>query len=195
MVIFMTEEKRKVVFKVFKWLSGVLSAALGALIVISAVVFVPMIFFREHMTVEAGGLLGFFIDVLREGAVPVESGDLLRLVFPRIAALIFTFCFAMKSWVYFRRGEKEKTPFFSGSKQLLVSLSATSLMNAVIPQLLTNVAKSAVESPELFNITETDRTGWLLLAAALFFFSFFAQKGKMKEKATGTDEKTETTEA
>ena len=178
----MTEEKRKTVLKVFKWLSAVLSAVCGALLIVALIVFVPMIFFKEHMTVEAGGLLGFFIDVLQEGAVPVEARDLFLLVFPRLAALIFTFCFLMKAWVIFRRGEKVGTPFFPGSKQILVSISVTALMAAVIPQLLTNVAKSTVQNPELFNITQTDRTGWLLLAVAIFFASLFAPKSKRQEK-------------
>lgn len=181
----MTEEKRKTVLRAFKWISAVLSAICGVFLIISLVVFVPMIFFNEHMTVEAGGLLGFFIDVLQEGAVPVGARDLFLLVFPRLAALIFTFCFLMKAWVIFKRGEKEGTPLFSGSKQILVSISATALMTAVIPQLLTNVAKSTVQNPQLFNITQTDRTGWLLLAAAIFFASLFAPKGKRKAKADG----------
>ena len=184
----MNEERIKKVFKVFKWISAIASIACAALFVLAGITFIPMIFLKENMTVEAGGLLGFFIDVLRDGATPVTSKDLALLIFPRLAVVLLAFCFLMKANVGFKRGEREGTLFFSGSKQILISLSATSFLLATLPQILTTVAKTTVESPELFSIVETDRTGWLFLAAALLIFALVSPNVKKDDK---NSEKTE----
>ena len=191
----MGEEKIKKVFKVFKWISAVAAVLSGLFLLATCIAFVPMFFLKDRLTVEAGGLLGFFIEVLREGATPVSSKDLALLVFPRFAALIFELCLLIKANIAFKNGEREGRLFFSGSRQLLVSMAASSFLLATIPNLLTNVAKNTITSPQLFNIVQTDRAGWVMLAVVLFFFSFFASKGRIgAKKASDKNETTKTTE-
>ncbi len=187
----MDEGKIKKVFKTFKWISAVAAVLSGLFLIAACIAFVPMFFLKDRLTVEAGGLLGFFIEVLREGAAPVSSRDLALLVFPRLAALIFELCLLIKANIAFKNGEKEGRLFFSGSRQLLVSMATTSFLLATIPNLLTNVAKNTVTSPQLFNIVQTERAGWLMLAVVLLFFSFFASKGRLGAKRVS--EKNETT--
>ncbi len=178
----MNEEKTKKVFKAFKWLSAVSAIVCAAMFVLAGVVFVPMIFLKENLTVEAGGLLGFFIDVLQEGETPVTSRDLWLLIFPRLAAVLLMFCLSAKANIFFKRGEKEGKLFFPGSKQIAVSGATTSFLLAVIPFVLSNTAKVTVTSPELFSIVQTDRTGWLFLAAGLLAFALVSPNMKKDEK-------------
>lgn len=180
----MNTEKIKAVFKAFKWIATATSVLIAVFFAIACVVFIPMIFLNANLTVEAGGLLGFFFDVLRDGAAPVTSRDLVLLVLPRFATLLLMFSLSVKARVFFRRGENEGALFFGGSKPLIVSMAVTSFLLAALPAVLTNTAKSTVTSPELFNITQTDQSGWVFLAAMLLFLSFFASKGKSEKAET-----------
>ena len=177
----MDEGKIKKVFKAFKWISAVAAVLSGLFLLAACIAFVPLFFLKDRLTVE----------VLREGAAPVSSRDLALLVFPRLAALIFELCLLIKANIAFKNGEREGRLFFSGSRQLLVSMATTSLLLATIPNLLTNVAKNTITSPQLFNIVQTERAGWLMLAVVLLFFSFFASKGRLGAKRVS--EKNETT--
>lgn len=180
----MNEEKTKKIFKAFKWISATFAIAFAAMFVLAGAAFLPMIFLKENLTVEAGGLLGFFIDVLQEGETPVTSRDLWLLIFPRLAAVLLMVCLLAKANIFFRRGEKEGTLFFPGSKQLAVSGATTSFLLATIPFVLSNTAKAYVTSPELFSIVQTDRTGWLFLAAGLLAFALVSPNMKKGEKTS-----------
>lgn len=167
----MTEEKTVKLFKTVKWILTVAIVLFSLFFVISAVAFVPMLFLNEHMTVEAGGLLGFFIEVLREGEVAISSRELGLIILPRLTALFLMLVFLVQARGFAKRGEKASGFAFPNARKKLVSLSVTSFLLTLLPQVLTGVAERNVTAIELFNITETDRSGWLALGFVLLFFS------------------------
>lgn len=169
---------RKKLFKAFGILAAVCAACCGLFILTALVTFGPMLFIKGNLTVEAGGLLGFFIDVIKEGENPIKSSDLALSVLPRFSALLLLFVFFLKAALVLKKAEKEEETQFPSAKKGLRSLAVTSFLLVLIPSVLTRVAQSIV-SPFFFNITGTDRTGWLILGLALLFFSFLVP-GKNK---------------
>lgn len=158
-------------FKVFRILAAVCAACCGLFMLTALVTFGPMLFIKGNLTVEAGGLLGFFIDVIKEGENPIKSSDLVLSVLPRFSALLLLFVFFIKAALSLKRAEREDEAHFLSAKKSLRSLAVTSFLLVLIPSVLTRVAQNIV-SPFFFNITGTDRTGWLILGLALLFFSF-----------------------
>ena len=169
-------------FKAFRILATVCAACCGLFMLTALVTFGPMLFIKENLTVEAGGLLGFFIDVIKEGENPIKSSDLVLSVLPRFSALLLLFVFFLKAALSLKRAEKEEVHFPSAKKSLR-SLAVTSFLLVLIPSVLTRVAQNIV-SPFFFNITGTDRTGWLILGLALLFFSFLVPEKSKNNNST-----------
>ena len=162
-------------FKVFRILAAVCAACCGLFMLTALVTFGPMLFIKGNLTVEAGGLLGFFIDVIKEGENPIKSSDLVLSVLPRFSALLLLFVFFIKAALSLKRAEREDEAHFLSAKKSLRSLAVTSF--------LTRVAQNIV-SPFFFNITGTDRTGWLILGLALLFFSFLVPEKSKNNNST-----------
>ena len=95
-------------FKVFRILAAVCAACCGLFMLTALVTFGPMLFIKGNLTVEAGGLLGFFIDVIKEGENPIKSSDLVLSVLPRFSALLLLFVFFIKAALSLKRAEREE---------------------------------------------------------------------------------------
>lgn len=161
------ENKHAKLFKAFRILASICAASCGAFLLLALVTFGPMLFLKENLTIEAGGLIGFFIDIIKEGENPIKSSDLVLSVLPRMVALVLFFVFSLKASATLKRAEKGD---FSSAKKNLRSLSVISFLLVLVPSILTSVAQRVV-SPFFFNVTETDRTGWMILGLALLLFS------------------------
>ena len=178
----MEQERLKKIFKIFRIIATASAAVSALFFLLSLAVFVPMIFIRENLTVEAGGILGFFLDVVKEGENPITSADLVLSVMPRFVQLflflLLSLCFASA----LKKGEKEATLAFCGAKKAFARLSLLSFLSALLPSVLTKVARATV-SRDFFNITETSYTGWLVLALVLLLGSLLLDaKGSSREK-------------
>lgn len=183
----MTEEKAKKVFTAFEIVSAVAAVFCAAFLAVTVLGLGIIIFLKENLSVEAGGILGFFIDVAQEGQTRISSSDLALSALPRaVSALIFSvFCLKAKSLC--KKGKEAGSLFFADAGKKVRSLSVSAFLIALFSSILTRVAQSVV-SNEFFNLTQSDNVGWVTLGLVLLFFSFFFDKENGKNNNQTTEE-------
>lgn len=183
----MTEEKAKKVFTAFEIVSAVAAVFCAAFLAVTVLGLGIIIFLKENLSVEAGGILGFLIDVAQEGQTRISSSDLALSALPRaVSALIFSvFCLKAKSLC--KKGKEADSLFFADAGKKVRSLSVSAFLIALFSSILTRVAQSVV-SNEFFNLTQSDNVGWVTLGLVLLFFSFFFDKENGKNNNQTTEE-------
>lgn len=177
----MEQEKIKKAFRAFRIISIISAAGSGLFLLLVLMTFGPMIFIRENLTVEAGGLIGFFLDVIREGKNEITSADLVLAVMPRLVQLLLFFVFSLRASFALKKGERAGTLGFPGARGAFCSLSAISFLTALLSSVLTRIAQNSV-SKDFFNITATSHAGWVVLGLVLLLVSLTVEE---KENRTG----------
>lgn len=177
----MPQKKIKTVFRTFKILS-IVSAALSATLFLLIISILGLIvFIKENVSVEAGGILGFFLDVINAGKNSISSTDLVLSVLPRGIQLLLLFVFSVVSAVALKKGENAQSLAFPGAKRAFASLSALSFLTALLSAVFTKVAQNTV-SKDFFNITETSYAGWVVLGLVLLFVSLTVTNEQKEEQ-------------
>ncbi len=177
MTLILQHERIKRVFKIFRVLSIISAVGSALFLLLILMVFGPIIFIKQNLTVEAGGLIGFFLDVVKEGENPITSADLIMSVMPRTVQLLFFFIFSLRAASALKKGESDGTLGFFGAKKAFTSLSVLSFLIALLSSVLTRVAQNSV-SKDFFNITETSYAGWVVLGLVLLFVALTVEERK-----------------
>lgn len=179
--IILQQQRKNGVFKAFRIIAKISAAASGAFLLLSLMTFMPMIFIKENLSVEAGGLLGFFLDIVKEGENPITSTDLVMSILPRLVHVLLFFIFSLRAASFLKKGEADGSLSFPGSKKAITSLAVISFLIAGLSETLTAVAQKVV-SKDFFNITETSYDGWVVLGFVLIFVSLVATEKQKEEQ-------------
>lgn len=174
----MEQERIKRTFRAFRIISIISAVSSGLFLALVLMTFGPMLFIKQNLTVEAGGLIGFFLDVIKEGENAITSADLVMSVMPRFVQLLLFFIFSLRADSALKKGERAGTLGFPGAKKAFTSLSVLSFLTALLSSVLTRVAQNSV-SKDFFNITETSHAGWVVLGLVLLFVSLTVQENEI----------------
>lgn len=143
------------------------------------IVFVPMLVLGGDFTLSSGGILGFFLEVMRDGDVPIESSDMVLAASPAIVGLFCLLGYLMSMKTFFGKMMKHESIYYKGADKRLFSMTVLCFVWAFLPRVLSEIAEKQING-EMFHVQQWNVIGYLVLAFAMLCVSV-AYKIKLKK--------------